>query len=80
MGISQFMPSNALTLAQDGNQDGKVDLFNHADAIMSVARYLEHHGWKPGIDREKAYKVILRYNYSRYYANTVLEIAAKLKG
>ena len=32
MGISQFMPSNALTLARDGNQDGRIDLFDHADA------------------------------------------------
>ncbi|MCP4723058.1 MAG: lytic murein transglycosylase, partial [Desulfobacteraceae bacterium] len=37
MGIPQFMPSNALTLAKDGNNDGRVDLFNHADAISSVA-------------------------------------------
>ena len=79
MGISQFMPTNALTLAQDGNQDGRVDLFDHADAIMSVANYLRHHGWYQGIDDKKAYKVILRYNYSRYYANTILKIAGILK-
>ena len=79
MGISQFMPSNALTLAKDGNQDGRVDLFDHADAIMSVANYLKHHGWYQGIEAQKAYKVILRYNYSKYYANTILKIAEILK-
>jgi membrane-bound lytic murein transglycosylase B len=78
-GICQFMPSNALSLAQDGNGDGRVDLFDHTDAIFSVARYLEHHGWRPDIDREKAYKVILRYNYSRYYANTILAISERLE-
>lgn len=77
-GICQFMPSNALTLARDGNGDGKVDLFNHTDAIFSIANYLKHHGWRPGIDRDKAYKVILRYNYSKYYANTILKIAERL--
>jgi len=80
MGISQFMPSNALKLGQDGNHDGRVDLFNHSDAIMSVARYLKHHGWHQGISSEEAYKVILRYNYSRYYAKTIQKIARKLKG
>ena len=77
-GICQFMPSNALSLAQDGNGDGKVDLFDHADAIFSVASYLQHYGWSPGIDQEKAYQVILRYNYSSYYANTILKISERL--
>ncbi len=75
MGICQFMPSNALRLAVDGNRDGRVDLFDHADAIASVARYLKHHGWRPGLARQKRYQVILRYNYSKYYANTILKIA-----
>jgi membrane-bound lytic murein transglycosylase B len=54
MGIPQFMPSNALTLARDGSKDGKVDLFDHQDAIFSVANYLKHHGWKPGISRQRS--------------------------
>ncbi len=80
MGIAQFMPSNVLSLAQDGNNDGRIDLFDHADAIMSVASYLNHYGWRPGIDRKAAYRILLRYNYSKYYANTVLKIADLLKG
>jgi len=79
MGIAQFMPSNVLSLAQDGNNDGRIDLFDHADAIMSVASYLNHYGWRPDIDRKAAYRVLLRYNYSKYYANTVLKIADLLK-
>jgi membrane-bound lytic murein transglycosylase B len=80
MGIAQFMPSNILMLAEDGNGDGRIDLFDHEDAIASVANYLKHHGWRPGLDREKAYRVILRYNYSKYYANTILDVASLLKG
>ena len=49
MGIPQFMPSNIGLHAKDGNADGRVDLFVHADAIYSIAAYLEHYGWKPGI-------------------------------
>jgi membrane-bound lytic murein transglycosylase B len=80
MGISQFMPSNALRLAKDGNNDGKIDLFNHADAIFSVANYLKHHGWKPGIARQKQHEVLFRYNHSNYYVDTLLKISDKLKG
>lgn len=80
IGICQFMPSNIDKYAQDGNGDGRIDLFDHDDAIASVANYLKKHGWHPGIDDKKAYKVILRYNYSSYYANTILKVAALLKG
>jgi len=80
MGYCQFMPTNALTLAVDGDGDGRVDLFDHEDAIASVANYLRHHGWRPELDRKARYRVILRYNYSKYYANTILKIADRLRG
>lgn len=80
MGISQFMPSNALRLAKDGNNDGKIDLFAHEDAIFSVANYLKHHGWKPGIARQKQHEVLFRYNHSNYYVDILLKISDKLKG
>ena len=80
MGYCQFMPSNALRLGVDGDGDGRVDLYTHADAIASVGNYLKHHGWRPDLDRKKRYRVILRYNYSKPYANTILKIADKLKG
>lgn len=79
MGIPQFMPSNALTLARDGNNDASVDLFTHEDAIFSVANYLKHHGWKPGISRQQQHKVLFRYNHSNYYVDTLLKISDKLK-
>jgi len=79
MGIPQFMPSNALTLAKDGNNDGRVDLFSHADAISSVANYLKHHGWKPGIPRQRQHEVLFRYNHSNYYVDTLLKVSDKLK-
>ncbi len=79
MGIPQFMPSNALTLAKDGSNDGKVDLFNHQDAIFSVANFLAHHGWKPGISRQRQHEVLFRYNRSNYYVDTLLKVSDKLK-
>lgn len=80
MGISQFMPSNIAPYGKDGNADGQVDLFVHADAISSIASYLKHYGWKPGISREQAFKVVYHYNHSKYYVNTILDVADKLKG
>jgi membrane-bound lytic murein transglycosylase B len=80
LGISQFMPSNAIRHGRDGDKDGRVDLFVDADAISSIANYLKHYGWGPGISREKAYKAVYHYNHSKYYVKTVLDIADKLKG
>ena len=79
MGIAQFMPSNILWLGEDGDKDGSINLFQHEDAIASIANYLKHYGWKPGINREQAGKVVHHYNHSSYYVNTVLNIADKLK-
>ena len=80
LGVSQFMPSNALRLAKDGNNDGRVDLFNHADAIFSVANYLRHHGWQSGITRQRQHEILFLYNHSNYYVDTLLKISDKLKG
>ena len=79
MGICQFMPSNALTLAKDGNGDGKIDLFTHADAIHSAANYLKRYGWQPSINRKEAFDVLYKYNHSKYYVNTLLKISDRLK-
>ena len=79
MGIAQFMPTNVLALARDGNDDGQINLFDHSDAITSIANYLKHYGWHPGIDGQKAYRVIYHYNHSRQYVDTILEVSVLLK-
>ena len=79
LGIAQFLPSSIIAFAKDGDSDGRVDLFNHADAIASIASYLKHYGWQPGIDPKKAYDVVFHYNRSSYYVKTILEIAERLK-
>jgi len=80
MGIAQFMPSKALLLGKDGNQDGHIDLFNHTDAIYSIANYLKHFGWKPSTTRQAAHKILYKYNHSNYYVDTLLKISDRLKG
>jgi peptidoglycan lytic transglycosylase B len=80
LGLSQFLPSNALRLAKDGNNDGAINLFHHPDAIYSIANFLSHYGWDPEISRQKAYKVLYRYNHSKPYVTTLLKISDQLKG
>jgi membrane-bound lytic murein transglycosylase B len=46
MGQSQFMPSSFLAYAQDGDGDGKKDIWNNtADVFASIANYLKQEGW-----------------------------------
>jgi membrane-bound lytic murein transglycosylase B len=80
VGLPQFMPSNILKYGGDGDQDGVINLETHDDAVASIAKYLKGHGWHPGLTRQKAKKVIYRYNHSTYYVNTILKIADLLKG
>ncbi|GBU14917.1 murein transglycosylase [Polaromonas sp.] len=50
MGMPQFMPSSWVKYAVDFDGDGVIDLWNSpADAIGSVANYLNAYGWKPGM-------------------------------
>ena len=48
VGIPQFMPTSIREYAIDYDRDGHIDLRNSAvDAIGSVARFLQMHGWEP---------------------------------
>ncbi|MGD8471956.1 MAG: lytic murein transglycosylase [Desulfobacteraceae bacterium] len=79
VGVAQFMPTNILAYGKDGNDDGVVDMLNHADAMASIANFLKRHGWRPGQSRKKAAKIIYHYNHSNYYVNTILKISSRLK-
>jgi membrane-bound lytic murein transglycosylase B len=76
-GISQFLPSSFLNYAVDGNNDGKIDLFDKNDAIHSVANYLAKHKW--GNTTEQKRKAIWSYNNSNAYVDAVLKLAELIK-
>ncbi len=79
IGISQFMPSNALRFGVDGNQNGIIELFEVEDALHSMANYLKKHGWRKGLNsRSRQARVLYRYNHSRTYVNTVLKVAEEI--
>ncbi len=81
IGIPQFLPGNVTTFGVDANGDGRVDLYNPSDAILSVARFLKEHGWKNGraLSVAEQRKVIRYYNRSEPYISTVLAMAGALE-
>jgi lytic murein transglycosylase len=51
LGQPQFMPSNYLEHAVDGNGDGRADIWTSVDdTLSSIGYYLARHGWEPGRD------------------------------
>lgn len=74
-GLPQFLPSSYLKFAVDGNQDGRISLFQIPDAIFSVGNYLAHNGWRNSSTRAEKFDVIWTYNKSTPYCETILEIA-----
>lgn len=49
MGQSQFMPTSFMRFAQDGDGDGKRDIWGtEADVFASAANYLKENGWRAG--------------------------------
>ncbi|QDP18612.1 lytic murein transglycosylase [Sphingomonas xanthus] len=49
-GYPQFMPTNVLRLAVDGDGDGYANIWsNELDGLASIANYLRDAGWKPDL-------------------------------
>ncbi len=74
LGYPQFMPAS-LRWADDGNGDGKIDLFNFDDSIASVGRYLSENGFSKGKS-----KAVWAYNHEAAYVEGVLAFAEALHG
>lgn len=79
IGLCQFMPTNAVRYGEDLDGDGRVDLFDPGDAILSTARFLSANGWRANLPREKQQVVIYRYNHSHSYTRTVMAVADRLR-
>lgn len=77
LGLCQFMPSSYVEFAVDGDRDGRVDLWDDDDAIVSVANYLARNGW--GKSRASHRRAVWAYNHSWSYVRAVLAYADAMR-
>lgn len=75
-GYPQFLPTSYVKFGVDGNNDGKVSLFEPEDAILSVAKYLALNGWKDDASAKGKLQILWHYNRSEPYGMTVLKVAS----
>jgi membrane-bound lytic murein transglycosylase B len=78
-GVPQFLPTSYLQHGVDGNGDGRVSLYDPADAAASCAHYLAGHGWHRGISFQEQRSVIWTYNHSDAYIDTVLTLSRRIE-
>ncbi len=78
-GYPQFVPRSYLLYGYDWDGDGKVDLFSLPDALASIANYLSKEGYRMESNREYKKKIVMKYNISEPYAETVLTLTEILK-
>jgi membrane-bound lytic murein transglycosylase B len=83
IGLPQFEPSS-FKFAVDGDGDGKIDLFDPEDAILSVAHFLVTRGW----DDQQQHQQRAIYSYygghyetdkNKYYMKAVLKYADEIR-
>jgi membrane-bound lytic murein transglycosylase B len=82
IGLVQFEPSS-FNVAVNRNADGRIDLFNPDDAILSIAHYLVTRGWDHNPEHQR--RAIYAYyggHYDKdpykYYMRAVLRYAAEV--
>ncbi len=79
IGLCQFMPSNVFLYGIDGDGSGSIDLFTTPDALHSIGNYLHRNGWTCRMSATQRRRVVMTYNRSQVYANTVLAVADRLR-
>lgn len=78
-GYPQFVPKSYVLYGYDWDGDGKVDLYTIPDALASIANYLKLEGYKKEAERDYKKRIIMKYNISEPYAETILKISEVLK-
>ncbi len=82
IGQTQFLPSSYLKFAVDFDGHGRRDLIRSApDALASTANYLKGYGWQrdvPWTPGSPNFDVLLKWNQSQVYSQTVAYFATRL--
>lgn len=76
-GLAQFLPSSYRDYARSAQAKSNPNLMKPSDAIVSVAHYLSRHGWKNKKPQKKV-NALMKYNNSRDYADSILEISRRV--
>ncbi|MEJ6399459.1 lytic murein transglycosylase [Yoonia sp. 208BN28-4] len=83
MGHTQFLPGNALRYGVDADRNGRVDLYNQADAMASTANFLRQKGWQPGQSYQEGttnFRVLNEWNAATVYQQAIALSAARIDG
>ena len=84
IGQTQFLPSSYLKYAVDYDGDGHRDLIHSVpDVLASTANYLKGYGWQRGQPWGAGtanFQVLLQWNASQVYTQTVAYFAQQLAG
>ena len=84
LGQTQFLPSNYLKYAVDGDGNGRRDLIrSRADALASTANFLRAHGWRRGGGYQPGqvnFRAIKGWNAAGVYQKAIAIIGAKIDG
>lgn len=84
IGQTQFLATNYLKLAVDGDGNGRRDLIgSKADALASTANYLRAYGWRAGAGYqpgEPNFPVLKKWNSAGVYQQALALFASKLAG
>ena len=78
MGMAQFIPSSYLNYALSDESFEKW-LLNREEAIFSIGNYLKSHGWKRNLPIQKKKQILLYYNRSGPYVETVMKVSQKIR-
>ncbi len=78
MGMAQFIPSSYLNYALSEESFEKW-LLSREEAIFSVGNYLRSHGWKMNLPIQKKKQILLYYNRSGPYVETVMKVSQKIR-
>jgi membrane-bound lytic murein transglycosylase B len=78
MGMAQFIPSSYLNYALSEESFEKW-LLSREEAILSIGNYLRSHGWKKNLPIQKKKQILLYYNRSAPYVETVMKVSEKIR-
>ncbi|GLK75841.1 lytic transglycosylase [Methylopila jiangsuensis] len=82
IGQAQFLPSNYLKYAVDGDGDGRRDMVrSSADTLASIANYLRAKGWRAGGGWEEGsanFAVLAEWNKARVYQRAIAYAATQI--